>query len=50
MKTEKLKVSYSAASLEILMIRAQDVIATSTLDPDGSGESGNLGEWTPVEW
>lgn len=50
MKTEKLKESYSAASLEILLIRAQDVITTSPLDPDGSGESGNLGEWTPLEW
>ena len=29
MKTEKLKESYSAASLEILLIRAQDVITTS---------------------
>ena len=50
MKTEKLKDSYSAAQIEIVAISAQDVIATSNLDPDGSGDSGNLGNWTPIEW
>ena len=50
MKIENLKESYSAATVEILLIRTQDVITTSPLDPDGSGESGNLGEWTPLEW
>ena len=50
MKTEKPKENYSAAEIDILFIRTQDVITTSTLDPDGSGESGNLGNWTPPEW
>ena len=50
MKTEKLKDFYSAAQIEVIFVRAQDVITTSPLDPDGSGDSGNLGNWTPPEW
>ena len=50
MKNKTLKETYSKVQIEILNLRAQDVITTSTLDPDGSGESGNLGGWTPIEW
>ena len=50
MKTEKLKDFYSVAQIEVISLRAEDVITTSPLDPDGSGEGGNLGNWTPPEW
>ena len=51
MNTKRIKKSYSEARLEVAEFSAYDVITTSgALDTDGSGESGNLGEWTPPEW
>lgn len=44
------RLPYSAAEVEILLFCTCDVIATSvTLDPDGTGEDGNLGDWTKPE-
>ena len=45
-----MKKIFENPEIEIMILGAQDVITTSPLDPDGSGESGNLGEWTPLEW
>lgn len=45
------KTEYTEAKLEVLLFRSGDVIATSgTLDPDGTGDDGNMGSWTPPEW
>jgi hypothetical protein len=45
------KTEYTVAKLEVLLFRSGDVIATSaTLDPDGTGNDGNMGSWTPPEW
>ena len=51
-KNTEYKELYAEARVEVLLFKSEDVIATSdgSLNPDGTGDGGNVGSWTPLEW
>ena len=51
-KNTEFKELYMEAQIDVLLFNSEDVIATSggSLSPDGSGNDGNMGNWTPPEW